>query len=225
MVDSDRRQARSGSTNWHRRGYALVLLLAVVAVALFISRLGGVEPAGEESLSPATSDNSMNSGDAPRQDPDGAGDAPAPQGAVPTTPPPAPAGDEEDAVDYLVSTIYAVTPPLLVGDPVDLSQIATGTVLSSLEAMAVEFEHNGWSQEGSAVVASWEIVDEEMDADPPTMTIEVCVDSSDVRIVDDAGQQLRTPDAPQRSLNIYTAVKEAGQWRLSGHTFPDDPDC
>ncbi|AZI57354.1 hypothetical protein EH165_03450 [Nakamurella antarctica] len=111
------------------------------------------------------------------------------------------------------------------GDTASLSTIATGALLGELQANAAEFANNGWRQEGVPTIASLAISDVALNADPPSMKIQVCLDSSSVRIFDDSDLPLDNAGTPARSLNIYVMKFIDNKWILSEHTFPDNADC
>ncbi len=53
----------------------------------------------------------------------------------------------------------------------------------------------------------------------------VCVDSSSVRILNDAGTVLTDDTAMTRALTYLRFVKDGQNWKLAGYSFPDDPTC
>lgn len=111
-------------------------------------------------------------------------------------------------------------------DPAALGRVAQGFVQGEIAATAAEFAKNGWHQEGAPTVVWSHTVERHLDAQPPSVTIEACVDSSDVRILDQHGKPvLGTTDKPPRVPNLYTLVKTHGTWKVTGHSFPRQPTC
>jgi hypothetical protein len=64
-------------------------------------------------------------------------------------------------------------------------------------------------------------------ASPPTAMLEVCIDTSDLDVLDANGEsvadQLYRPDHPV--MHLYGAVYLDGLWRLSTHQIPDGATC
>jgi hypothetical protein len=107
-----------------------------------------------------------------------------------------------------------------------LGRVTQGFVKGAITAHAEEFAKNGWHQEGRPRVVWTRTVDSNLDKQPPTVTIEACIDSSDVRILGENGKPvLGTTDKPPRVPNLYTLVKAHGTWKVSGHSFPREPTC
>ena len=153
--------------------------------------------------------------------------------ATPTTLPPEPLEPPDDLTaanavgDLLTKTAEAINPATSsTPDSLpDLSQVATGAVLGELEATRAEFDTMGWTQVGTPVIAALRVVTPPTEAAPGDTVVEACLDNSDVRIVDSAGNDVRTPGTPTRSLNIYTLRWAEGRWLVAEHTFPNDPNC
>lgn len=109
-------------------------------------------------------------------------------------------------------------------DPAALNRIAVGYAKGELEAMAAEFEENGWRQQGSARIVDTWTVSTRLNRKPPAMTLGVCVDSSGVTVIDATGTPV--PDSgPDRVPHHYTLVFTAGRWKVSDHTFPPESTC
>ena len=53
----------------------------------------------------------------------------------------------------------------------------------------------------------------------------MCVDSSSVRLLNDAGTALTDETRMTRALTYFQFVKEGENWKLAGFSFPDDPTC
>ncbi|WHS49992.1 hypothetical protein QM007_08730 [Rothia sp. SD9660Na] len=105
-----------------------------------------------------------------------------------------------------------------------LEAAATGTALDQYLATATEYALAGWHVEGtSTVVGTSRIADGDYMGQPAKI-LEVCLDSSQVKVLDANGN---TVSAPQftRSLNIFTLVEENGAWKIASHDFPNNADC
>ena len=58
----------------------------------------------------------------------------------------------------------------------------------------------------------------------PAKLLEVCLDSSDVKVVNVAGTQMN-PTGKPRSLNIFTLIEDNGAWKIASQDFPNNADC
>jgi hypothetical protein len=154
--------------------------------------------------------------------------------ATPTPGPssPAAAGDTPDEAiqadtaevvlaDYF-ETVNALTEPAGLDAA---SAVATGAALAEIEAQLLEFEVQGWSLKGEPRFEDVTVLTSDLDGTPPTAAVSVCVDSTDVRLLQSDGSPVASVDGPRRAVNIYTLAFEDGAWRVLDHTFPDDPTC
>lgn len=107
----------------------------------------------------------------------------------------------------------------------ELPRTVTGAYAEALQARLAEFEDAGWTQVGTPVITSLELVEEHPDETPQRAVVLACVDSSDVDIVDADGNSLRNTGTPARTANLFTLVRENGTWSVADATFPEDPDC
>lgn len=107
----------------------------------------------------------------------------------------------------------------------DLSEIATGVMMDELLATASEFKAMGWTQSGTPMIVDVRVVREPTADEPLDAVIEVCLDNSDVQILDASGRDVRPTDTPLRSLNIFVLRLVDGTWLIAQRSFPDDPDC
>lgn len=156
--------------------------------------------------------------------------------APPTTPAPVATSDPSapegtvspeiatTAVESLLVTL-ASDPEGVQPDDTTLTSLATGAILNEIAADTQELEANGWTRTGVAKVDGVRIISNDPSANPATAVVEVCVDSTDVRLLDVAGDVIGDPLATPRSLNIYSLVSEGGVWRVAARTFPDEPAC
>ena len=90
----------------------------------------------------------------------------------------------------------------------------------------MELASNGWTKTGSEKVTSVEVLSSDPAGTPPSAVLAVCVDSSEVDILDSSGQPIASGStAHERSINIYTLHLIDGSWRVAARTFPDNPAC
>lgn len=107
----------------------------------------------------------------------------------------------------------------------DLSTVATGAVLGELQATAAEFAAMGWTQQGIPAIVDLRVLQAPSPTSPTDAVVEACLDNTDARIVDETGRDVRPPDTPKRSLNIYVLRLVGDAWLVAQHSFPDDPNC
>ena len=163
--------------------------------------------------------------------------------ADPTTPPPepltfaaptpAPLGDPESATSAVTAaaeTLIAASNEVLQrgdGGIEGIEAIATGFVEGEMRALATERIQLGYKQVGTAVVTSVTVQSMDLEGEPPTAILAVCVDTSDIDVVDSngnsVGDQLYRPGHPV--LHLYGAVFTDGLWKLSTHEIPDGASC
>ena len=232
----------------NRKILAVVGVVVIAAIAVGVVALGGesddgASPAAEtvtssDAAAPSTSSDAdpvpstsvaMSSDDTVPDVPV----TPAPTTSDSTTLPSQPVEPPDDRVatrtveDFLAETVEAINPSATSnsGSLPDLSQVAIGAVLGELDATRAEFEVMGWTQVGAPTIADLRVVTPPTEAAPTEVVVEACLDNSDVRIVDSAGNDVRTSTTAPRSLNIYVLRWTEGRWLVAEHTFPDDPDC
>lgn len=119
------------------------------------------------------------------------------------------------------------TPNLALDDKTvsDIEKVSTGSASDEFSANALEFGTNDWKQEGtSKIVGEPKVADSKYNG-APAKVVEVCIDSSDVKVKDSAGNTLTDPNTPKKSLNIFTLVEDNGSWKIASHDFPNNPDC
>lgn len=119
------------------------------------------------------------------------------------------------------------TPNLALDDKTvsDIEKVSTDSASDEFSANALEFGTNDWKQEGtSKIVGEPKVADSKYNG-APAKVLEVCIDSSDVKVKDSAGNTLTDPNTPKKSLNIFTLVEDNGSWKIASHDFPNNPDC
>ena len=99
----------------------------------------------------------------------------------------------------------------------------TDHALAQLVNQATEYAANGWRVTGRPRVLSTTVVGRTRT--PSTLTVDVCVDNSTVKVVDKRGVAVPGPASPARTRNLLTLVPRDGSWVISDQGFPDNPDC
>ena len=106
-----------------------------------------------------------------------------------------------------------------------IEAVAVDSAAAEFAVQASEYALAGWHYEGSStVVGTPRMADTQYKGQPARM-LEVCMDSSSVKIYDENNQPVKDDNSPKRSLNIYTLVQVDGQWKIATHDFPNNPDC
>ena len=137
--------------------------------------------------------------------------------------------EAERAQNSVVAVVEANNEILTRGDgsSVGAEEIATGFVLGEIQSRAQEQMDWEYTQVGEAKVTSVTASNVDLDADPPVMTLTVCIDVSDVDMLDAAGQSMKAalynPGRPVK--HIYGAEFRDGVWKIATHDIPDQQDC
>lgn len=164
-----------------------------------------------------------------------AGSTPSPTPEVTVTPAPAAAPvrpgvlDEDDASAVL--TVALAAPIATVGTSADLAEllknIAVDAYAAELEAQWQELLSQGWSLSGAPEVVSTEVTRLDDESTPATAEVTACIDSSDVVMSDADGEPIGDASAQlPRARHLFTLVQgEDDIWRISAHSFPNDPKC
>lgn len=151
----------------------------------------------------------------------------SPPGRVAPTSPPT---QQTDAADAAVRGLIEVGNKVLAAPELNLdsvSAVATGFAEGELQSLATERRQQGYTQVGEAQVTSVSTQSMDLSASPPSITLAVCIDSSDIDVLDANGTSLKglLYQAPGPVLNIYGAVFIDGAWRISTHEIPVDSTC
>ena len=104
----------------------------------------------------------------------------------------------------------------------DLSSVLTASALEEFDAQALEWTRDGTHATGTPTLEDVHIIS---DDGAGNITVSACVDSSNVRVLNDAGTALTDDTTMTRALTYFLFVKDDGAWKLSGFSFPDDPTC
>lgn len=200
-----------------------------IAGALLVAAIGGsVALVMSNSSAPSASptEDAVDTGDE-----DGASEDPLDSVDTPMAGPLS--ADEAAEVDRAGSSVESVITALDEisqrgdGSAVGVEAVATGWVLGELQSRAREQFDLEYQQIGEAVITSLTATAIDLAAEPATVTFKVCVDVSDIDVIDAAGNSLK--DAlynPGRPVaHIYGAVFEADTWKISTHDIPDVQDC
>lgn len=106
-----------------------------------------------------------------------------------------------------------------------IENISVDSAAAEFAVQASEYAIAGWHYEGSSTVVGTPRMADTQYKGQPARLLEVCMDSSSVKIYDENNQPVKDDSSPKRSLNIYTLVQVNGQWKIATHDFPNNPDC
>lgn len=219
MTDDVRTDGGSLEPQPNRRRSRLWLIVAAgaVAVAVVGTGIALLVPAPEVDSSAQTADPTT----------------PPPEPLTFAAPTPAPLGDPESATSAVTAaaeTLVAASNEVLQrgdGGIEGIESVATGFVEGEMRALAAERIQLGYKQVGTATVTSVTVQSIDLEGEPPTALLGVCVDTSDIDVVDSngksVGDQLYRPGHPV--LHLYGAVFTDGLWKLSTHEIPDGATC
>lgn len=196
-----------------------VAIAAVVVVALAMGGTPTEPDASPTASTPATEETTSTAEETTSPSPE-----PSP---VPTPAPTETQVDEStDARDLVAPFVSADAAARQdPAQPLDLAEVATGSALADLAIQVEELTAGGLTQVGSPTVVSATVQATEPDADPPTATVLVCLDYSEVDLVNASGESVKDPAAPTRAAAIFGLVREGDAWLVAERSFPDDPTC
>lgn len=106
-----------------------------------------------------------------------------------------------------------------------IEAVAVDSAAAEFAVQASEYALAGWHYDGSSTVVGTPRMAETQYKGQPAHMLEVCMDSSSVKIYDENNQPVKDDNSPKRSLNIYTLVQVDGQWKIATHDFPNNADC
>lgn len=151
---------------------------------------------------------------------------------------PAPAGSasptgvtaaEKDATTAVTRAIDASNAILGSGGklPADLGDYTADFVQGEFEALATERAELGYTQVGKARITSVNVRGTHLDSTPEKLSLNVCIDSTKVDVLDANGASLKStmynPGRPV--LNIYGAELRGGVWKITTHDIPSKDTC
>ena len=134
-------------------------------------------------------------------------------------------GTETEAgaqAQYVVNTLWNAYADPEQAQATDLSSVLTESALEEFDAQALEWSRDGTHAEGTPTLENPQIIS---DDGAGNVTVSVCVDSSSVRLLNDAGTALTDETRMTRALTYFQFVKEGENWKLAGFSVPDDPTC
>ena len=123
---------------------------------------------------------------------------------------------------FVVNTLWGAYADPEQARATDLSSVLTGSALEEFDAQALEWTRDGTHTTGSPTLEDVHIIS---DDGAGNITVSACVDSSSVRVLNDAGTALTDDTTMTRALTYFQFVKDGGAWKLAGFSFPDDPTC
>lgn len=127
-----------------------------------------------------------------------------------------------EQAQYVVNTLWNAYADPEQAQATDLSSVLTESALEEFDAQALEWSRDGTHAEGTPTLENPQIIS---DDGAGNVTVSVCVDSSSVRLLNDAGTALTDETRMTRALTYFQFVKEGENWKLAGFSFPDDPTC
>jgi len=227
-VDENQGRVRTRTllSGMSRRGRAAVVGAVIAAIAV-----GGIGIAlGRAAATPAST-----------AAPSATHSTPNPQPSTDAEPSPTPSGRAEEtaaepataqasaAVSALVDLGATVLkdPASSVDDLDAIGEVAAGFVRGEIESLAIERAELGYTQRGQARIVSIDEADADLTAETPSITLDVCIDSSDLEVFDSAGTSLAgsmyQPGHPV--MHVYGAQLLDGTWKIVTHDIPDSPDA
>ena len=201
---------------------AILLIIALVIVG-FLRLTGSSDTDAAASASAASGAQSADD-DAQSDIPQSVPKTIAPQSGGPANASGSLATDAEAAgqATFVMNTLWdAYTDPEQ-ARATDLSSVLTASALEEFDAQALEWTRDGTHTTGSPTLEDVHILS---DDGAGNVTVSACVDSSNVRVLNDAGTALTDDTTMTRALTYFQFVKDGGAWKLSGFSFPDDPTC
>lgn len=132
---------------------------------------------------------------------------------------PAPVTDEEAAKEGFDDQDQRI-------DTEDFEDVAAGAYLAQLESQAQQYESEGLKQVGTPRILSVTPVTlPGVSSGTEGIVADVCVDSSQVQVLDTEGVDHRADQPSDPTLFRYTFALEGGSWRIVEETFPDQFTC
>ena len=148
----------------------------------------------------------------------------APQSGGPANASGSLATDSEAAgqASFVMNTLWDAYADPAQARATDLSSVITASALEEFDAQALEWTRDGTHATGTPTLEDVHIIS---DDGAGNITVSACVDSSNVRVLNDAGTALTDDTTMTRALTYFEFVNDGGAWKLSGFSFPDDPTC
>ena len=127
-----------------------------------------------------------------------------------------------EQAQYVANTLWNAYADPEQAQATDLSSVLTESALEEFDAQALEWSRDGTHAEGTPTLENPQIIS---DDGAGNVTVSVCVDSSSVRLLNDAGTALTDDTSMTRALTYFQFVKDGENWKLADLSFPDDPTC
>jgi len=109
----------------------------------------------------------------------------------------------------------------------DVSTYAAGPALGEITALAAQYDNEDMKISGAPKVLGAEVVAAKPSANPPSVTLAVCLDNSPVIVRDAKGRNLSKRRLPSelKVLNLYELQQVDGSWLVVNHSIPADSSC
>lgn len=141
----------------------------------------------------------------------------------------APAAVDDESAEDLVAPVIESTAALL-ADPLGLDVsglevLVSDEALAQTRAQTLEYSVMGWHQVGSPEVVSARVIEVSESEEPPRAEVEVCLDHTDVDILDESGLSIVDPTAQRRVLTIFILEYRDQAWVTIDRQFPVETAC
>ncbi|EPD74235.1 hypothetical protein HMPREF1478_00187 [Actinomyces sp. HPA0247] len=198
---------------------AIALIIALVIVG-FVRLTGSSDTDAAASAASGTQSLDDTQSDIPQSVPKTI----APQSGGPANASGSLATDSEAAgqTSFVMNTLWDAYADPEQARATDLSSVLTASALEEFDAQALEWTRDGTHATGTPTLEDVHIIS---DDGAGNITVSACVDSSNVRVLNDAGTALTDDTTMTRALTYFQFVKDGETWKLSGFSFPDDPTC
>lgn len=198
---------------------AILLIIALVIVG-FLRLTGSSDTDAAASAASGTQSLDDTQSDIPQSVPKTI----APQSGGPANASGSLATDSEAAgqASFVMNTLWDAYADPEQARATDLSSVLTASALEEFDAQALEWTRDGTHATGTPTLEDVHIIS---DDGAGNITVSACVDSSNVRVLNDAGTALTDDTTMTRALTYFEFVKDGQTWKLSGFSFPDDPTC
>ena len=198
---------------------AIALIIALVIVG-FVRLTGSSDTDAAASAASGTQSLDDTQSDIPQSVPKTI----APQSGGPANASGSLATDSEAAgqASFVMNTLWDAYADPEQARATDLSSVLTASALEEFDAQALEWTRDGTHATGTPTLEDVHIIS---DDGAGNITVSACVDSSNVRVLNDAGTALTDDTTMTRALTYFQFVKDGETWKLSGFSFPDDPTC
>ena len=198
---------------------AILLIIALVIVG-FLRLTGSSDTDAAASAASGTQSLDDTQSDIPQSVPKTI----APQSGGPANASGSLATDSEAAgqASFVMNTLWDAYADPAQARATDLSSVLTASALEEFDAQALEWTRDGTHATGTPTLEDVHIIS---DDGAGNITVSACVDSSNVRVLNDAGTALTDDTTMTRALTYFQFVKDGETWKLSGFSFPDDPTC